>query len=71
LNSAQINNFQCTQVVAYHTTGVYGTSTSPFYQTMMDITLTAHWTGTDGMKRSRIYTTQYAKGGISDFYYTP
>jgi hypothetical protein len=38
--------------------------------TMVDITLTATWTGADGMQRSRTYYSRYAQFGISDQFYT-
>jgi prepilin-type N-terminal cleavage/methylation domain-containing protein len=33
------------------------------------ITVTASWTGADGVSRSRLYQFRYARGGISDYFY--
>jgi hypothetical protein len=59
----QLNNFSppqgsCTQNFNLSTPSLVG------------ITLTATWTGSDGIKRSRTYYTIYAKQGVSDRYYT-
>jgi type II secretory pathway pseudopilin PulG len=69
--SNQVKNFQCTQTLNYDPAAIYNDSTQTYYHTMVDITLTATWTGVDGMQRSRIYKTQYAQNGISDICYTP
>lgn len=60
ISTNQVNNFTCTQSIALD---------SNHSNTIADITLTAAWTGSDGMKRSRTYYTIYAKDGISDFIY--
>jgi Tfp pilus assembly protein PilV len=38
--------------------------------TMVDITLTATWNGSDGTQHTRTYYSQYAYNGISDFFYS-
>jgi hypothetical protein len=37
---------------------------------MIDITLTATWTGIDGIQHSRTDYSKYAQNGISDFFYS-
>ena len=69
-NTAQINRFATSNGGA----GTCGMSIvdapSPFATTMKDITLTATWTGIDGMSHSLSYTTRYGYNGLSDFFYT-
>jgi Tfp pilus assembly protein PilV len=55
------NHFSCTQRIVPVATGG-----SP----MVQITLTARWTGSDGHAQSLSYFTRYAQNGISDFFYT-
>lgn len=61
--SAELSHFtSCTQTIT--------DAPSPYTGSMMDITLTATWTGTDGRPHNLSYLTRYAKNGISDFFYT-
>jgi len=60
--SSQVNRFTCTQTLSYD--GSYANNT------MIDITLTATWTGIDGIQHSRTDYSQYAQNGISDFFYS-
>lgn len=61
--SAELSHFtSCTQTIT--------DAPAPFTGSMMDITLTANWTGTDGRSHHLSYLTRYAKNGISDFFYT-
>jgi type II secretory pathway pseudopilin PulG len=43
---------------------------APFGSSMKVITLTASWSGLDGRSHSVSYTTQYARNGLSDFFYS-
>ncbi|PTX91727.1 hypothetical protein [Opitutus sp. ER46] len=60
--SGQLANFTCSQVIT--------ASPAPFNTSMLDITLTATWKGSDGRSRSLTYFTRYGRNGISDFFYT-
>jgi len=70
-SSTQVSKFttagggSCTQSLSYDT--AYDVAGQ---HTMVNITLTATWSGIDNIQRSRIYSTRYAKNGISDFFYT-
>ncbi len=71
-STAQINRFtvggvtgRCSQSITAPSTGL-----APFDDAFRIITLTATWNGMDGRPHTLTYTTQYAKNGISDFFYT-
>jgi type II secretory pathway pseudopilin PulG len=56
----QLNRFtSCTQSITP------GSTTN-----VINILLTATWTGSDGMSHTRTYYTQYAQYGISDLFYS-
>ncbi|HVS51881.1 MAG TPA: prepilin-type N-terminal cleavage/methylation domain-containing protein [Opitutaceae bacterium] len=61
-SSGQLANFTCTETIA--------AAPSPYASTMVDITLTATWKGSDGRSRSLSYFTRYGQNGVSDFFYT-
>jgi hypothetical protein len=69
-SSAQVQNFTCTQSIAADTSAVYADATSALGYSVVKITLTATWKGTDGRPHTLSYTTRYAHHGVSDFFYT-
>ena len=61
----------CTQSITPDLSAPYSPDpTSGVNSTVLIITLTATWRGTDGHLRTLTYTTRYAHFGISDFFYT-
>ncbi len=58
------SRFSCTQTIADPPTS------SPYFGSVKDITLTVTWTGTDGRSQTLTYLTRYGKDGISDFFVT-
>jgi Tfp pilus assembly protein PilV len=60
VTSNQVKNFSCIQTIQADST----------YSNMIDIKLTASWSGMDGINHSRTYYTQYSQHGISDFIVT-
>ncbi len=69
-STAQINRFTTSTGGAGTCAMSIAAAPSPFGTTMKDITLTATWTGIDGMSHSLSYTTRYGQNGLSDFFYT-
>ncbi len=57
-------HFTCTQTISAPPI------TSPFHDSMRDITLTVTWSGSDRRVHSLSYVTRYGKDGISDFFVT-
>ncbi len=57
-------HFTCTQTISAPPVS------SPFHDTMRDITLTVTWSGTDRRVHSLSYVTRYGENGISDFFVT-
>ncbi len=58
------SRFSCTQTIADPPVS------SPYHDTMKDITLAVTWTGSDGRSHTLSYVTRYGQYGISDFFVT-
>ncbi|HTJ79575.1 MAG TPA: hypothetical protein VL357_11320 [Rariglobus sp.] len=69
-STAQINRFTTTTGGAGTCYQTITAADAPFASTMKKITLTATWTGVDGMSHTLSYITYYGQNGLSDFFYT-
>ena len=66
-STAQMNRFKAGGVSGKCAQSII--DATPFTN-MKVITLTATWTGTDGLPHTLSYVTRYAQNGLSDFFYT-
>jgi prepilin-type N-terminal cleavage/methylation domain-containing protein len=68
-STTQLNRFTAGGVAGQCAQSIVA-APSPFNTKMMEITLTATWTGMDGRSHSLSYISTYGKYGLSDFFYT-